>query len=247
MKLKSRKSPAPKGTPKTKSSGRVSHGPSSPDRAANSIANSILVGRCVPGQRLIEGDLSRDLQVSRGTVREALKRLAAERVITLTPHRGAYVRALSRTEALELLQVLNVLYGLAASLAASHIAEADNRKKLTTAYERLRADGPNSDRILHSIDRSSFYDVFFAISGNRELVRINPVLPTQILRMQVHPFLSPADLQKLFADYRLLFDAIVGRDGRKARRIIDVHIERRRSQIKRLAPEAFAAGRTGAE
>src|ERR1700678_1633841 len=89
------------------------HAPSSSDRVAKAVTNSILSGRWFPGQRLIEGDLARDLKVSRGTVREAFKRLAAERVIALTPHRGAYVRVLTREEGRDLIQVLASLYGLA--------------------------------------------------------------------------------------------------------------------------------------
>ena len=95
---------------------------SSSDRVAKAITNNIMTGRWFPGQRLIEGDLARDLNVSRGTVREALKRLAAERVIALTPHRGAYIRVLTRQEGIDLLQVLTMLYGLATTLAAAAIA-----------------------------------------------------------------------------------------------------------------------------
>jgi DNA-binding GntR family transcriptional regulator len=228
--------------PRAKPVESVEHGPSSSDRVARMITNSILLGRCVPGQRFIEGDLARDLKVSRGTVREALKRLAAERVIELTPHRGAYVRVLTKDEALELVQVLSVLSGLAASLASARIKLGHNLKRLTAAYEQLRADGAKSDRILHSIDRSSFYDVIFEISGNRELCRIHPAAPTQILRMQVHPFLSAGDLEALFADYSLMYEAIARGDSKKARRAIEIHTQRRATQLERLPAEAFSTG-----
>jgi DNA-binding GntR family transcriptional regulator len=220
----------------------VEHEPSSSDRVAKAVTSRILSGRWFPGQRLIEGDLARDLGVSRGTVREAFKRLAAERVIALTPHRGAYVRVLTREEALELLQVLTALYGLAATLAADAIDKGDNRKRLTAAYERLRDDGPKSDRISHTVDRGSFYDVFIDIAGNRELMRANPAAPTQILRMQVHPYLTPTDLEELFADYAVLFEAITSGDGKKAKRTIEVHTKRRAEQMERLPPEAFSTG-----
>jgi DNA-binding GntR family transcriptional regulator len=218
------------------------YGPSSSDRVAKAVATSIMSGRWFPGQRLIEGDLARDLNVSRGTVREALKRLAAERVIALAPHRGAYVRVLTREEGLELLQVLIALYGFAATLAAGNINQGRNRQKFTAAYERLRDDGPKSDRIMHSVDRGSFYDMFLQIAGNHELARINPVAPTQILRMQVHPYLSPKDMEALFVDYHLLYEAISRGDGRAAKRTIEMHARRRASQMRRMPPEAFGTG-----
>ena len=218
------------------------HAPSSSDRIAKVVTNSILSGRWFPGQRLIEGDLARDLKVSRGTVREAFKRLAAERVIALTPHRGAYVRVLTREEGRDLIQVLAALYGLAATLAAAAIDRGDNRKRFAAAYQRLNEDGPKSDRVIHTIDRGSFYDVFLDIAGNRELVRINPSAPTQILRMQVHPYLSATYLEELFADYKVLYEAIMAGDGKKAKKAIEVHTRRRAAQLEHLPPEAFSSG-----
>jgi DNA-binding GntR family transcriptional regulator len=225
---------------KTPSVEFTEHGLSCSDVVAQEITDRVLTGRCVPGQRLIEADLSRDLKVGRGTIREALKRLAAERVIALIPHRGAVVRALTRDEAIELQDVVLALYGLAASLAASRIEHDGNRKRLTAAFERIIADGPQSDRILHALDRSSLYDVIFTIAGNRELMRANPTVLIQILRIQIHPFLAPDDRAKLFADYRQLYDALIRGNAAKARRAMEKHIHLRRAQIERLPPEAFA-------
>ena len=59
----------------------------SPDRVVDAIIRSIRTGVYVPGQRLIEADLTRDYHVSRGPVREALKRLAAEGVYADAPPR----------------------------------------------------------------------------------------------------------------------------------------------------------------
>src|ERR1700677_4954504 len=111
---------------------------SSPDRIVETITDSIRAGRFVPGQRLVEGDLTHSLGVSRGPVREAMKRLAAEGVITLTPHRGAYIRALQRGEAKQLLTVMEVLTGLAANLAAQQIRIKENSKRMREAYEHLK-------------------------------------------------------------------------------------------------------------
>ncbi|MEM9313567.1 MAG: GntR family transcriptional regulator, partial [Pseudomonadota bacterium] len=69
---------------------------SSPRRVMNAIITGIEKGRFVPGQRLIEADLTRELKVSRGPVREAFKRLAGEGVLVLSKHRGAFIRAQSR-------------------------------------------------------------------------------------------------------------------------------------------------------
>jgi DNA-binding GntR family transcriptional regulator len=220
---------------------------SSPDLVVSAIERGILLGRFVPGQRLIEADLTRDLKVSRGPVREALKRLAAEGVVELTPRRSAYIRALSRREVLELLQVLRAVMGLSVRLAAARIRLDRGRKRqgfadrLKRAYERLEVQGAHGDRVLQSIERTRFYDAIFEIAGNRELVRINPVVPTQILRMQVHSFIPAQAHRHQFADYALLYGALMRGDPREAKRIVDLHIRHSRMQMLRLPDEAFAS------
>lgn len=217
------------------------HGPSSPDQVVAAIKRGILMGRYVPGQRLIEADLTRDLRVSRGPVREAFKRLAAEGVVALSPHRGAYIRWLTRAEVNDLLQVLNAMIGLAAQLAAMRIDEGDHRARLAAAFERLELHGPAGDAVPLAIDRTAFYDVIFEIAGNRELSRMNPAVPTLILRMQVFSYSTPQFRAHQFADYRLLRDAISRGDGRLARRIVERHVRGSLLQMRRLPDEAFAS------
>ncbi len=225
---------------------RPVHGPSSPDLVVAAIKKGILMGRFVPGQRLIEADLTRDLKVSRGPVREALKRMAAEGVVALNPHRGAYVRALTRREVTELMQVLEIVIGLAARLAASRIKQEirhrrdSSRIKLTLAFKRLEALGVASGRIMQSIERTSLYDAIFEIAGNNELVRINPVVPTQILRMQIHAYIPVDQRNQQFADYRLLYEALMEGDSKRANRIVELHVRRSRMQIQHAPDEAFA-------
>jgi DNA-binding GntR family transcriptional regulator len=216
------------------------HGPSSPDQVVETIKHGILLGRFVPGQRLIEADMTRDHRVSRGPVREALKRLHAEGIVALSRHRGAYIRLLTRREVLEILVALEAVVGLAARLAALNIAKADHRALLQAAFEKLSAHGAGGDRVLQSIDRNAFYETIFHIAGNRELSRIHPAVPTQILRMQVYPYLALRDRERQFADYRLLYDTIRTGDSRAAQRIVVRHLRRSRLQIRKLSDAAFA-------
>ena len=217
------------------------HGPSSPDLVVDTIKRGILLGRFVPGQRLIEADMTRDHGVSRGPVREALKRLAAEGVVELSRHRGAYIRLLTRRQSLDLMQVVEAVIALGVRLATLRMKQADHRAELKIAFERLNDHGPTGDRVLQAMDRNGFYDAIFAIADNRELRRIHPVVPTQILRMQVYPYLSPEDRAQQFADYKLLYDAMRTGNSREASRIVVRHARRSRMQIKRLPDEAFAA------
>src|SRR5262245_30660482 len=65
------------------------------ERVIAYIRGGIRDGRLVPGQRLIEGDLQAALQVSRGPIREAMRRLAADNILKVELHKGARVRRLT--------------------------------------------------------------------------------------------------------------------------------------------------------
>ena len=114
-------SDAPQGTVPSQLSTAQDVDDSSPQRVVNAVISGIQKGRFVPGQRLIEVDLTRELKISRGPVREAFKRLAGEGVLVLNRHRGAYIRAQTREEVDDTLCVMEVLGGLAAKLAAQSI------------------------------------------------------------------------------------------------------------------------------
>jgi DNA-binding FadR family transcriptional regulator len=62
--------------------------------------------------------------------------------------------------------------------------------------------------------------------------------------MQVHPFLSEHDLQELFADYEGLYNTIIAGDEKKADRLSQAHLARRRAQVERLPAAAFAFNRS---
>jgi DNA-binding GntR family transcriptional regulator len=166
---------------------------------------------------------------------------AAEGVVELSRHRGAYIRLLTRRQSLELMQVVEAVIALGVRLATLRMKETEHRAQLKIAFERLNDHGPTGDRVLQAMDRNGFYDAIFAIADNRELRRIHPVVPTQILRMQVYPYLSTEDRAQQFADYKLLYDAMRTGNSREASRIVVRHARRSRMQIKRLPDEAFAS------
>jgi DNA-binding GntR family transcriptional regulator len=213
----------------------------SPDRVVDAIIRSIRSGNFVPGQRLIEADLTRDYQVSRGPVREALKRLAAEGVVTLTRHRGAYVRAMSRVEVRDSLMVLEALVGLMANLAARRIGEDDNAERMLDAHRRLAAFKNDGGTAAFLDERRSFYDTIIQIGGNIELKRMLPLMQIHLLRMQFQAYITPRDREKQFKEYETITEAILSGDAVRAQKVSGLHVRRTRLSLMRLPDEAFPA------
>ena len=199
---------------------------SSPERVASSITKGVLRRHYVVGQRLIESDLTHQLGVSRSTVREALKILAANGVVELVPHRGAVIRGLSLTDAEKLLALLEVLTGLAARLAADNIDRGQNRKLFMAAAKPLiDARSTNElDRILD--ERARYYQTMLDIADNSELRRAMPMPRAHLFRTQFYGFLSKVDLRAMVTEYRNITKAILAGSGAKAELYARRHLQR---------------------
>jgi DNA-binding GntR family transcriptional regulator len=211
----------------------------SPDRVVDAITRNLRAGVFVPGQRLIEADLTKELRVSRGPVREALKRLAAEGVLTVTRNRGAYVRALSRVEVRDSLVVLEALVGVMADLAARRISENDNAVRLRECFKRLLTFKDDGGTAAFLDARRYFYDTIMQIGGNHELMRILPLMQIHLLRMQFQAYITPRDREKQFKEYTAIADTILAGNGARARRAASSHIRRTRLSLMRLPDDAF--------
>jgi DNA-binding GntR family transcriptional regulator len=92
---------------------------------ADSVRRVILSGRFKPGERLVEHELASELNVSRAPVRDALRLLAKEGLVTLIPHRGAIVTTISAHMVIDAFSVRAVLEGMAARLAISRLTAVD--------------------------------------------------------------------------------------------------------------------------
>ena len=211
---------------------------SSPDFIAGEILRGLYAGRYVPGQRLIEADLTREYKVSRGSIREALKRLAAEGTVALTLHRGAYIRALSRAEVAEVLALVEVLTGLAARLAAERIGLADNGARVAKALEDLAAAEAGGDAYPFARARDRFYRALVLAGGNRELARVLPTMQVHLVRTQFRPAEATGDNR--LGDYRRVVAAVLSGDAAAAEAAMRQHIRAGSERIQRLPDEAFA-------
>lgn len=184
---------------------------SSSDQIVRDIVRGLYEGRFTAGQRLVEPDLMRLYNVSRGTVREALKQLAAEGVVSQMAFRGAQIRQVSRAEARDILELLEVTIGLAARLAARNMAASGTRENFVAAYDHLAAFADQQDSFELVQARNRFYRAMTRAGGNRALGRLITGFHVHLIRTYLR---RPA--QERFADYRAMADAILAGDGERA-------------------------------
>jgi DNA-binding GntR family transcriptional regulator len=212
---------------------------SSSTTVIRSLIEGLYSGKYVPGQRLVEKDLTTELGVSRGSVREALSRLAAEGIVSQNFYRGAQIRLLTRKEALDILVPVEHLVGLTARLAAERIDVGKNRDLLQAAIDHLLAYERRPDFLGLIRARNSFYRTLSRIGDNHELSRILPTVHVHLLRVQFRAYVSDAETER-FDDYRQMADAILNGHGRQAEVAARRHVRRLASAIATLPDTAFA-------
>jgi DNA-binding GntR family transcriptional regulator len=112
-------------------------GESKSQQAYRFIRERIDDGRYVPGYRLVLGSIARDLDVSVVPVREAIRRLEAERLVTFERNVGAQVALIHETEYLHTMQTLALVEGFATALS-SPLLTPDHVHRARTINERMR-------------------------------------------------------------------------------------------------------------
>jgi DNA-binding GntR family transcriptional regulator len=215
------------------------------DAVIEAITEGVKDGRYAPGQRLVEADLTQELGVSRGPLREALGRLASEGVIEIEPYRGAIVRRLTRVDLEDLFQVRQVLEGEAARLAATHIDDADNRARLEAALataDRLRAAG---DLAGYIDENSRFHELIVEMSGSDLLARLIPQLQVHAFRLLFRQLLMDRSaMEQSIAEHETLAHAILAGDERGADKAMRRHVRRSGEQALRAGAPHLKSGIT---
>lgn len=136
-----------------------------PQLAAESLRDAILSGRLGPGERLIEATLAKSLGISRPSLREAISQLGAEKLVTITPNRGATVAVVNWDEAAEIYDVRALLEGEAGYRFAKLATKADIEKMHRALRKFARASERNELRKLVS-STGEFYEVLLRGCGN---------------------------------------------------------------------------------
>lgn len=213
--------------------------PSAIDIVTANISQGIRSGLFVPGQHLLEPDLTRRLGISRGSLREALKHLAAAGLVTLSRFRGAYISTLDRKSVLDLLDTLEPLARLAARLAAERCEGEEARARMRDTAAAIDAAGRGQNRGHYLHQRRHFYDTMVEIGGNQELGRVIPLSRTDLFRAQVEAIQSDAQRRRHMQGYARIARAILDRDPAGADRAVKRHFAGTRQTMAELPAEAF--------
>lgn len=173
----------------------------------------ILDGSLAPGQRLVEGRMSAEFDVSRIPVREALRQLATEGLVTIEPRRGASVSCFSDEQVRDLVEVRANLEALNAKLAARR-PEPEMRTQLRALLEQGNRLADSHDLQALADFNHRFHDVLGRAAGNALLQDVMRSLRDRTLLIFT-PFNQARCLQN-WEDHAAILRAVLNSDAELA-------------------------------
>lgn len=200
------------------------------------LKHKILTGEIASQTRLMEIDLAEKMNVSRTPIREAIRELAADGLVTIEPRRGAYVSRISIDDMLDAFEVRENLEGFAAYLAAKRINEEQKvkLKELMDLYE----EAINNDEKKNSVERDeSLHKFIVECGGNKTLQQMVNHVQELSLRFRYLYYDDFSHYKKMPAQHRLIVEAIVSGDCDKARLESEEHVRKLKQYIYDLDRE----------
>lgn len=192
-------------------------------QTANKLRDAILSGYFKPGQRLMEAELCETMRVSRTSVREALRRLEGEKLVTIIPNRGPSVAEITWAEAKEIYDVRAILEGEAAALFAKR-ATVEQKREMAQALRAFGKADAEDDAIGRLTSTSRFYDVMLQGCGNSIIRELLQGLVARINFLRARSMSRPGRGRYSATEMQRILRAIEKKDAAGARAAAVQHV-----------------------
>ncbi len=203
---------------------------------ADAVRVRIIAGELEAGTRIDQDALAAEFSVSRMPVREALRQLGAEGFVTIVPHRGAIVTALSPGEVEEIYEIRAALEGVAARHASQELTD-EQLDRLRKVLAAMRKEEEDIDRWVQL--NSEFHDAINQASGRPRLLELIQRFREQsqpYIRLYVQRLHKTAQARK---EHKAIVDALTDRDPDRAEAAVRDHLN---ATGRAVAAFARAAG-----
>lgn len=191
------------------------------DTVYENLLEAINTGRLSPGARLRENEIALWLDVSRTPVREALRRLESEDIITRN-ERGLVVSQLDERQIHELYAIREVLEGAAAAAAAQNASPTEIEVLRLILAESANAD--MADYARHAELNREFHAAIYRAAANRYLLKSLRSLHDAMSRLSVTTFSWPHRPEEAYEEHKQILAAIEGKDAEGAEKASRHHI-----------------------
>jgi DNA-binding GntR family transcriptional regulator len=185
------------------------------EQVTDRVRQAILDLRLRPGERLIERELTENLGVSRATVREVIRQLAAEGLVTVVPQRGAEVTSLSASDAADIYEMRASLEALAVRRFVQRAGE-EQVLALRDAVDEIARSAASGEVADHLGAKDRFYDVLMEGSASGPLQQTLAGLQARVRLLRATSLSAPGRPAEAAQELRAVVDAVEARDAEAA-------------------------------
>lgn len=200
------------------------------DVVFNTLRQAILTGELKPGERLMEIHLANKLGVSRTPIREAIRKLELEGLVTMIPRRGAEVAQITEKSMNDVLEVRRAMDALCAELACERITdqETEQLRQACVAFET--AVKTKEVKKIAQAD-VELHDIIVQATGNQRLVQLINNLSEQMYRYRFEYIKDASQHQRLIEEHRVIYESILKKDRETASQAARMHIDNQKKAI----------------
>lgn len=199
-------------------------------RVTRVLRDDIVLGRRMPGSRLVERDIAAELNVSRLPVREAIRALVVEGIVVARPRSWAVVREFTLQDVQDFAEVRASIETLLFVFAAARHDEG-GLAELRGILEREEQASRGGDVHVARASAGEFHEYMAVLAGNEMLTELVRVFATRLKWV----FGLHSDLEAMAAEHRELFHAIAARDEELVRQLVTRHL----ASGKEMAEQRF--------
>lgn len=192
------------------------------EQVAERLRGRILAHTLSPGSWIDEQALAAEYGISRTPLREALKVLAAEGLVTMKLRRGAYVTEVSERDLAEVFHLLALLESDAAAAVAVEATEAE-LAELQTLHEHLESTVNDRDAFFRANEQ--FHIRLLQIADNRWRLQLVNDLRKVMKLNRHHSLFKQGRLEASLAEHRHIMAALQARDAAKVKKLMQQHID----------------------
>lgn len=206
------------------------------------LRNMIVTGILAPGSRLNERELCEQLQVSRTPVREAIKTLIQDGLLTSLPNQSAIVSELDLAEVSALIDVVSTIEGLAGELAAKNATD-ESVAEIGMLHYQMLLHHTRDELPGYFEANKAFHRRIVLLSGNPILTWVWDLLALRVDRARYSSNLWPRRWKTAIQEHQQILDALSARDARRCGDALRDHV---RNGLSGLVA-ALEARKAGAE
>lgn len=194
------------------------------------LRQAILKGELNPGERLMEIQLAEKMGVSRTPIREAIKKLSDEGLVTLVPRKGAIVAGISQKMLTDVLQVRMTLEKMAYECAFKNFKNKDKEamERAEQAFEDAVKEG---DLIRITEADEAFHFAIYDAANNDKLSELLQTLKENMYRYRMEYSKDISTRTSLIEEHRQIYDSFINRDYAAGLKVVEKHIKNQEETV----------------